>query len=214
MPAASVHIEDFAGIGGKIGEGKVARGMILRRSVAHNAIATLSADKHEIARPRFRTPFGTAGDVDGPSEAKPRQQSRQPASIATRIERGRLTAGGARASFDLKQGIAGINDQADACRSHEDALPGLLAGYLGIERAPGRKPDLLDTMGRHRVSEHPELIGFNAPKGSCDPYREPAGAQLYQAGALNQRRIGIARIVAERIEPRADHGSNRRKAFT
>src|SRR5437870_2076599 len=104
MPAASVHIEDFAGIGGKIGEGK-ARGTILRRSVAHNAIATLSADQHEIARPRFRTPLGTAGDVDGPSEAKPRQQSRQPTSIATRIERGRMTAGGARASFDLKQGI-------------------------------------------------------------------------------------------------------------
>src|SRR5229473_2706688 len=213
MLAASVRIEDFAWIDGKIRKGKTARGGILGGSVAHEAVTTLCTDQHEIARPRFRTPLGTVGDVDGPSEAKPRQQSRQPASIATRIERGRLTAGGTRASFDLKQGIAGTNDQADACRSHEDALPGLLAGYLGIERAPGRKPDLLDTMGRHRVSEHPELIGFNAPKGSCDPYREPAGAQLYQAGALNQRRIGIARIVAERIEPRADHGSNRRKAF-
>src|ERR1700738_1067911 len=134
MPAASVHMEDFAGIGGKIGEGNVARGTILRRSVAHNAIATLNADKHEIARPRFRTPLGAAGDVDGPSEAKPRQQSRQPASIATRIERGVLTAGRTRTSFDLKRGIVGINNQADACRSHEDALSGRPVGYLGIER--------------------------------------------------------------------------------
>jgi hypothetical protein len=68
-------------------------------------------------------------------------------------------------------------------------------------------------MGRHRVSEHPELIGFDASKGRCDPYREPACAQLYQAGALDQPRIGIARILAERIEPRPDRGSNRRKAF-
>src|SRR5260370_12780886 len=207
MPAASVHSEDFAWIGGKIGEGKATRGRILGGSVAHEAVTTLSTDQHEIARPRFRTPRGTAGDVDGPSEAKPRQQSRQPASIATRIERSRMTAGGARASFDLKQGIAGVNDQADACSSHEDALPELLAGYLGIERAPGRKPDLPDTMGRHRVSEHPELIGFDASKGRCDPDREPACAQLYQAGALNQRRIGIPRLLSQRIEPRRHHGS-------
>ena len=206
MLAASVRIEDFAWIGDKIGKGTTARGGILGGSVAHEAVTTLSTDQHEIARPRFRTPFGTAGDVDGPSEAKPRQQSRQPASIATRIERGRMTAGGARASFDLKQGIAGINDQVDVCRSHEDALPGLLAGYLGIERAPGRKPDLLDTMGRHRVSEHPELIGFDASKGRCNPYREPTCSQLYQAGALNQWRIGIEGILAERIEPRPERG--------
>jgi hypothetical protein len=68
-------------------------------------------------------------------------------------------------------------------------------------------------MGRHRVSKHPELIGFDASKGRCDPYREPTCAQLYQAGALSQRRIAIARILAERIEPRPDRGSNRRKAF-
>src|SRR6266481_1010946 len=214
MPAASVHIEDLVGIGSKIRKGKTARGGILGGSVAHEAVTTLCTDQHEIARPRFRTPLGTAGDVDGPGEAKPRQQSRQPASIATRIERGRSTAGRARASFDLKQGIAGINNQTDVCRSHEDALPGLLAGYLGIERAPGRKPDLLDTMGRHRVSEHLDLIGFDASKGRCDSYREPAGAQLYQAGALNQWRIGIEGILAERIEPRPDRRSNRRKACT
>src|SRR5882724_10634012 len=107
MPAASVHIEDLVGIGSKIGKGKTARGGILGGSVAHETVTPLGTDQHEIARPRFRTPLGTAGDVDGSSEAKPRQQSRQPSSIATRIERSRMTARGARASFDPKQGIAG-----------------------------------------------------------------------------------------------------------
>src|SRR6266702_1776866 len=137
MLAASVRIEDFAWIRGKIGKGKMPRGSILRGAIAHEAVAPLGTDQHEIARPRFRTPLGAAGDVDGPGEAKPRQQARQLASITTRIERSRLTAGRTRASFDLKQGIAGIDDQADTCRSPEDALPGLLARYLGIQRAPG-----------------------------------------------------------------------------
>ena len=92
-------------------------------------------------------------------------------------------------------------------------MPGLLAGYLGIERAPGRKPDRLDTMGRHRVSEHLELIGFDASKGRCDPYRESANAQPYQTDAPIQQRIGFPRDLAQRIEPRPDRGSNRRKAF-
>ena len=171
------------------------------------------AVQHEIARPRFRTSLSTAGDVDGPSEAKSRQESRQPVSVTTRIKRSHLTAAGARASFDLKQGIGGINNQADACRSREDVLPGLLAGYLCVERAPGRKPDLLDIKGCQRASEHLKLIGFDASKGRCDPNRKPACAKLDQADTLDQWRIGIARIPAERIKSRLDRRSNRRKAL-
>src|SRR5712664_220097 len=124
------------------------------------------------------------------------------------------TAGSARADFDLQQGIAGINGQADVCRSLKDFVSGWLAWYPRIERPPGRKPDLLDALGFHHFSEPLQLIGFDAPKRCCYPYHEPANAQLHQTGALNQRRIGVPRILGECIEPRADHGSNRRKAFT
>src|SRR5216684_3579632 len=122
MLAVSVQIEDCAWIRGKIGERKTARGVILGGSVAHDTVKTLSTDEREIARPGLRTPLGAAGDMDSPGEAKPGQQSGKPAPVTTCVERGRRTAASARASFDPKQGIAGINNQAVVSRSVENTL--------------------------------------------------------------------------------------------
>src|ERR1700704_5262918 len=123
MVAASVQIEDCARIiRGKIGERKTARRTILGGSVAHDAIKTLSTDQHEIGGPGLRAPLGAAGDMNRPGEAEPRQQSRKSAPVTTCVERGRLTAGSARAGFNLKQGIAGIGNQTVVSRCVEDAL--------------------------------------------------------------------------------------------
>ena len=60
------------------------------------------------------------------------------------------------------------------------------AGQPVIERAPGRKPDLLAAMGHDRVNELAKLLGFDAPKRRCDSRGEPTGAELKQADAAIQ----------------------------
>src|ERR1700722_1061699 len=126
MSVALVDAENAAGIGGKLDERKTARRMIPGGSVAHDAIAALGTDEHEVRGPGLRAAFGAAGDVNRSRESKARQQSRDPAPVTTCVQNGRRTTGSARASFDLEQRIAGINDQTVA--------------RGGIENAPGRCP--------------------------------------------------------------------------
>ena len=166
----------------------------------HNALGT---DQHEIGRPGLRTAFGAAGDMNRPGETKPRQPTRNPAPVATCVQGGRRTTGSARASFDLEQGIARINDQTVACGGIKNALCRWPAGQPGIERAPGRKPDLLAAMGRDRISELAKLIGFEPPKGCCDSRSKPTGAELNQTDATIQRQIRLSRIFGQPIEPRS-----------
>src|ERR1700731_1874135 len=123
MPAAFVDVENFAGFSGQLREREAARGLILSGSVAHDAVTSFGTDQHEVGAPGLRAPLGATGDVNRPGETKPRQQRRQPASIAARVQRGRPTAGSPRASFDLQQWVAGIDNQAIASGGIENALP-------------------------------------------------------------------------------------------
>ena len=212
MPVALVDAENAAGIGGKLGERKMARRMIPGGSVAHDAITALGTDEHEVGRPGLRTAFGAAGDMNRSGETKARQQTRHPAPVTTCVQSGRRTTGSARASFDLEQGIAGINDQTVARGGIKNALGRCPAGQPDIERAPGRKPDLLTAMGHDHVSELPKLIGFDPPKGCCDSHGEPTGAELHQTDATIQRQIRFSRTFVQRIEPRSHRRPDRRKA--
>ena len=122
MPVALADAENAAGIGGKLGERKTARRMIPGGSVAHDAIAALGTDEHEVGRPGLRTAFGAAGDVNRSGETKARQQTRDPAPVTTCVQSGRRTTGSARASFDLEQGITRIGNQSVACGGIKKAL--------------------------------------------------------------------------------------------
>ena len=189
MPVVLVDAENMAGIGGKLGERKMARRDIPGGSVAHNAITPVGTDEHEVGRPGLRAPFGAAGDMNRPGETKARQPTRNPASVSTCVQSGRRTTGSARASFDLEQGIARINDQTVACGGIKNALGRWPVGQPDIERAPGRKPDLLAAMGLDRISELAKLIGFEPPKRCCDSRSKPTGAELHQTNATIQRQI-------------------------
>ena len=122
MPVVLVDAENRAGIGGKLGERETARRTIPGAAVAHDAIMTLGTDEYQVGRPGLRAPFGAAGDMNCPGETKTRQQTRNPAPVAARVQGGRRTTGSARASFDLEQGIARIYDQTVACGGIKDAL--------------------------------------------------------------------------------------------
>src|ERR1700733_8901675 len=99
MPAAFVNVENVAGIGGQFGERKMMRGMIPGGTAAHNAIASVATDQHQFGRSGLRAALGTTGDMNRPGETKPRQQRRQPAAIAARVQSGGLTTGSTRAGF-------------------------------------------------------------------------------------------------------------------
>ena len=62
---------------------------------------------------------------------------------------------------------------AGVVRDLEDALAGLTVGYHGIERTPGRKPDLARATGGRSLRKVLELIGFDPPKRRRDADGEP-----------------------------------------
>src|ERR1700733_11959339 len=135
MPMA-FELKHFAGIGRQLFKSEPACGLILRGSVAHDAVTSFRADQHKVSRARFRAALGATGDMNRPGEARPRQQRREPAAIAACVQSGRPTAGSTRARLDLQQRVARFGNQALTLRGVEDALSRLPAGYSSIERAP------------------------------------------------------------------------------
>ena len=134
MPAILVDAENGAGIGGQFGERETARRLILRGSVAHDAITSFRTDQHEIGRPGFRTALGATGDMNRPGETKRRQQRRKAASIAAGVESGRLTTWCAWAGFDLQQRVARVGYQALALCGIKNA-PVPIGGWAPRHRA-------------------------------------------------------------------------------
>src|SRR5579863_4215709 len=100
MPLVLVDADNMAGIGGQLRERKMTHCVIPGSAVAHDAITPLRTDEHEVRWLRLRTPFGAAGDMNRPGEAKTQQPTRNPAAVTTCVQGGRRTTGSARASFD------------------------------------------------------------------------------------------------------------------